>query len=457
VNTWQDLVTASLIGTERAVVPAVQIPGRPARDDAAAGSSRSDPADVLLGRAALLTAARRAGRMPDHPEPLPVAGPDPRPAVGPAAGRRLARMLGGEHPDLLTEWLTAAVTRGLRPPAQLLPALLDRARRVSPADPELRRLAVQAGGARARWLAGLNPDWTFAADEPGQARTRERGQDAWRLGDAGQRRGYLTTLRAADPDAARDLAAASWDKAGAGERVMFLSVLAADPTGTTGTTGLSRADEPLLEAALDDRADDVRSWAAYLLTTLPGSALGQRMADRALRCLRIERGIRGTRLIASPPAECDAAMRRDGIAPGPGAGRSQLADRTRLMLEVVARTPLRTWTHAFAMPPATIVTVRSGDWAPVLFTGWSRAAIAQRDQDWMTALINEAVTGRPPGSAAENGALSQLARRADPALGAPDVLADPEPGVPLAVRDTIRVLRFRYEMGKELDDEHSGG
>ncbi|MDQ2816018.1 MAG: DUF5691 domain-containing protein, partial [Actinomycetota bacterium] len=355
-----------------------------------------------------------------------------------------------EHPDLLTEWLTAAVSRGLRPPAQLLPALLDRARRVSPADPELRRLATQAGGARAGWLAGLNPDWTFAAAEPGPAGTREPGQDGWRLGDAGQRRGYLAALRAADPGAARDLTAASWDKAGAGERVMFLSVLAADPAGMTGTTGLSRADEPLLEAALDDRADDVRSWAAYLLSTLPGSALGQRMTDRALRCLRIERGIRGTRLIASPPAECDAAMRRDGIAPGPGAGRSQLADRTRLMLEVVARTPLRTWTHAFAMPPAAIVTVRSGDWAPVLFTGWSRAAIAQRDQDWMTALINEAVTGRPPGSAAENGALSQLARRAEPALGAPDALADPEPGVPPAVRDTITVLRFRYEMSKEL-------
>jgi hypothetical protein len=334
------------------------------------------------------------------------------------------------------------VIRGLRPPAELLPALLDRARRSSQADPDLRRLAAQAGGARASWLAGLNPDWAFAAGEPGQAGTREPGQDAWRLGDPGQRRGYLSALRTADPGAARDLAAASWDKASAGERVMFLSVL---------------ADEPLLEAALDDRADEVRSWAAYLLTAVPGSALGQRMAGRARHCLRLERGPRGTRLIASPPAECDDGMRRDGIAPGPGAGRSQLADRTRLMLEVVGRTPLRTWTHAFAMPPATIVTVPSGDWAPVLFTGWSRAAIAQRDQDWMTALINEAVTGRPPGSAAENGALSQLARRADPALGAPDVLADPEPGVPQAVRDMIRVLRFRYEMGKELEDEHSGG
>jgi hypothetical protein len=451
VSTWQDLVTASLIGTERAVVPAVRIPGCPGLDDAAAGSAPSDPAEELLGRAALLTAARRAGRVPDHAEPLPAAGPDPRPAVSQAAGRRLARMLGGEHLGLLDEWLTAAVARGLRPPEQLLPALLDLARRASRTDSELRRLVLTSGGSRALWLAGLNPDWTFVAEAVRHARP---GDEAWRLGDAGQRRGYLTALRAADPGAARDLAAASWEAAGAGERVMFLLVLAADPTGSTG---LSRADEPLLEAALDDRADDVRSWAAYLLATLPGSALGQRMAERALRCLHIERGIRGTRLVASPPAECDASMRRDGITPGPAAGRSQLADRTRLMLEVVARTPLRTWTQAFALRPATIVTVRSGDWAPVLYTGWSRAAIAQRDQDWMTALIKEALTGRPPGSPAENGALSQLARRADPALGAPDVLAGPEPGAPLAVRDTIRVLRFRYDMGKELDDDHRGG
>ena len=451
MSTWQDLVTASLIGTERAVVPAVRIPGCPGLDDAAAGSAPSDPAEELLGRAALLTAARRAGRVPDHAEPLPAAGPDPRPAVSQAAGRRLARMLGGEHLGLLDEWLTAAVARGLRPPEQLLPALLDLARRASRTDSELRRLVLTSGGSRALWLAGLNPDWTFVAEAVRHARP---GDEAWRLGDAGQRRGYLTALRAADPGAARDLAAASWEAAGAGERVMFLLVLAADPTGSTG---LSRADEPLLEAALDDRADDVRSWAAYLLATLPGSALGQRMAERALRCLHIERGIRGTRLVASPPAECDAEMCRDGIAPGPGAGRSQLADRTRLMLEVVARTPLRTWTQAFALRPATIVTVRSGDWAPVLYTGWSRAAIAQRDQDWMTALVIEAVTGRPPGSPAENGALSQLARRADPALGAPDVLAGPEPGAPLAVRDAIGVLRFRYDMSKELDDDHSDG
>ena len=96
--------------------------------------------------------------------------------MSPAAGRRLGRMLGGEHPDLLAEWLTAAVARDRRVPADLLPALLDRARRVSPSDPELRRLAAEAGGSRARWLARLNQDWAFVT-----AHT-EAGEDAWRLG-----------------------------------------------------------------------------------------------------------------------------------------------------------------------------------------------------------------------------------------------------------------------------------
>ena len=461
MNTWQDLVTASLIGTERAPVPPVRIPGWPATDNPAADDHSVakftqggavdqaaemplDPAEMLLDQAALLTAARRAGRPAGHAERLPTAGPDPRPLVSPAAGDRLAWMLRGEHPELLTEWLAAAVERGLRVPAQLLPGLLDRARRVSPADPELRRLVAAAGGPRARWLAGLNAEWTFAAADTAA------GEDAWRLGDAGQRRAYLTALRAADPDLARDLITASWEAAGAAERAMFLSVLAAGPA-------LRPEDEPLLEGALGDRADEVRSWAAYLLASLPGSALGRRMAGRALSGLRLEAGPRGPRLIASPPAECDASMRRDGIAPGPGAGRSQLADRTRLMLEVVARTPLRAWTDAFALGPAAILAVPSGDWAPVLFVGWSRAAIAQRNQDWVAALINAALTGRPPAMPAENSALRQLARRADPALGAPDALAGPEPGAPPTVQAAIRVLRFRYEMLKELDVDYSRG
>jgi hypothetical protein len=483
MTAWPDLVTASLIGTERTMVPATRIPGLPVGDTpgqaGAAGNADDqtglshhdelarDPAALLLDQAALLTVARRAGRTADEAEPLPAAGPDPRPAVSPAAAERLARILGGEHPDLLAEWLRAAVARGLRAPAQLLPALLDRGRRATPADPGLRLLVAAAGGARARWLAGLNPDWKWltglnlgagtatdarpgeGARRPGEGAGRG-GEDLWRLGDVGQRRGYLVMLRARDPGAARELITAGWAAASASERAMFLRVLAEEP-------GLVPADEPLLEAALDDRADDVHSWAGYLLATLPGSALGRRMAGRALRTVAIRSGTQGSYLAVRPPDGYDPDLRRDGITPGPAPGRTSLGEPARPVLEIVARTPLRTWTDAFAMPASAIVSLPAGHWAPVLYTGWSRATIAQRDQEWMAALITAALNtvglaGRLTGTASENEALSQLARRADPALGAPDGVADPEPGVPAAIRNAITVLRFRYDMLKELDD-----
>jgi Family of unknown function (DUF5691) len=413
MSTWQDLVTASLIGTERAVVPPAGTTGLlPAVDET------GDPAAVLLDRAALLTAARRAGRRPGHAEPLPACEPDPRPMVSPAAVARLARILSREPSSLLIEWLRAVTARGLRLPPQFLPALLDRARR--PREWRLPNLIAEAGGPRASWLAGLNPDWDFVL-----AATRT-GDEAWRLGTPGQRRAYLTALRARDPSAARELIAGSWAAAGPQERGLFVNALA---------DGLSLADEPLLEAALEDGTDWVGTMAAGVLATLPGSAFSRRMTGRAVRCVRIEHGARGTRLVITPP---------------------QVADRTRLVLDVVARTLLRTWTDEFGLTAAQIVALPAGDWAPALFIGWSRAAVAQRDHDWMAALIHHVLTGRLSGRPAEIEALRELVRAADPALNAPDALPPLQPDAPPVIGSALNVLRFRYEMLKELDDDHSG-
>jgi Family of unknown function (DUF5691) len=437
VSTWQDLVTASLIGTERTAVPGTGDPGLPGPGSAGPDTpAPDDPAALLLDRAALLTVARRGGRPAGHAEPPPAAEPDPAPAVSPAAGRRLARMLGGEHPDLLAEWLIAAVARDRRAPAHLLPALLDRARRVSPSDPELRRLSARAGGSRAQWLAGLNPDWKFVTAQA------QADEDAWRLGSKSQRRDYLTALRARDPAAARELVALSWEAA-APERVMFLSVLA--------NADLSLADEPLLEAALDDDNAEVRGWAAHLLSRLPGSALGRRMAQRALGCVRIDPGVLTDHLVMSPPVQWDIAMRRDGLSPRGGGGLPRLDDRTHLLLEILARTPLCTWTQEFGRTAEQILGLLPGPWAPVLFTGWSRAAMTQRDQEWMIALINWALAGGPTGTRFGAETLRRLARRVDPARCARETTASRGAEIPPPIRDAISVLRFRYDMLKELD------
>jgi hypothetical protein len=165
VTNWQAVLSAALIGSERAVVPPP--PGAPVPP--------ADPAGALLDHAALLTVARRAGQLAGSAEPPEPAAADPRPAVSAAAGRRLRRILGGEAAPaegggaLLHEWLTAVTERGLRPPPQYLPALLDRARRVAASNPDpdearLRGLVAAAGGPRAAWLAGLNPAWSWLLD-----------------------------------------------------------------------------------------------------------------------------------------------------------------------------------------------------------------------------------------------------------------------------------------------------
>jgi len=163
---WQAVLSAALIGAERAVVPPPPGAPVPPADPAGAPVAPLDPAGTLLDHAALLTVARRAGQLAGTAEPPAPAAADPRPAVSPAAGRRLRRILGGENAELLHEWLTAVVTRGLRPPPQYLPALLDRARRVAASNPDpdearLRSLVAAAGGPRAIWLAGLNPAWSW--------------------------------------------------------------------------------------------------------------------------------------------------------------------------------------------------------------------------------------------------------------------------------------------------------
>ena len=171
MSTWQAMLTAALIGSERSVVPV--LPGPFPAQHPAPGA---DPAADLLDRAALLTLARRAGCLPDQATPPPAAPDDPRPAVGAAAAQRLDRILGGDPAasgggaagggELLTEWLAAVAARGLRPPAQFLPALLHRARQGGADEAGLRRLITVAGGPRARWLSGLNPAWASVTAEP---------------------------------------------------------------------------------------------------------------------------------------------------------------------------------------------------------------------------------------------------------------------------------------------------
>ncbi|MFD5158496.1 DUF5691 domain-containing protein [Streptomyces hawaiiensis] len=401
-DAWEGLVTTALLGTDRRTPPGTA-PGR-------------DAPVALLDAAAVETVRRRAGLRParaaERPQPAPQ---DARPALPPAAARRLAMLLAdrpgpsgggrrGAAPDLtelLPQWLAAANARGYAPPPQVLPALLDAAR----GRTDLRPAALEFAGPRALWLARLNPDWRFAlrATPGGGAalphlEDHDRIQRLWQEGLFAERVALLSALRSREPAAARDLLATTWATERAEDRLMFLDSL---------RDGLGPDDEPFLEQALADRSRNVRATAAELLSALPGSALAARMAVRAQACVAIDHlqtaqsprtgieseGPGGTRktgptIAVEAPHECDPGMERDGVVAKAPAGRGE---RSWWLGQLVEAAPLGTWSRRLGgRTPREIVALPVADgWQGELHAAWCRAAVRQRDAEWSRALLGD--------------------------------------------------------------------
>jgi hypothetical protein len=314
-------------------------------------------------------------------------------------------LLEGDHPSLLGEWLAIVAERRLRPPPELVPDLLDHAA----GDASLHAAVGAAVGPLGFWLAERAPRWAFVRGAAGDADT------VWADGEPAERRALLERLRRSDPAAAlalleRTFAEETWE-----DRAVFAGTLA---------HGLSDADEPFLEAALDDTRKIVRTAAATLLAGLPTSRLATRMAERTAPLLHVEeRRLRGRRLVAELPGEPGEAAQRDGVPPS---GR-----RSERLSALLAATPLATWTGApsagaatspdaplspgaatspdaplspgaasspGASPPTRVAATApatpaalaalpvADDLADAVHKGWADAAIAQRDADWSRAL-----------------------------------------------------------------------
>ncbi|MFI1970426.1 hypothetical protein BLA24_27270 [Streptomyces cinnamoneus] len=392
-GTWDDLVSAALLGTERRTPPAPPRAGQ-------------DTAGALLDAAALRTVQRRAALLPAPAAARPEAAPeDPRPPLPDAARRRLALLLAdraapgggrrGGAPDLtelLPQWLAAANRHGYRAPAALLPALLEAAR----ARSDLRPDALALGGPRALWLARLNPQWKYAlrghaAGATAPAATGEAGggreERVWQEGLFAERVAVLASVRHRDPSAAREMLAATWPKERAEDRLLLLDVLREE---------CSPADEPFFEQALSDRSRNVRAVAAELLSTLPGSALSQRMAARARACVALDRtGEGGPRIVVEAPHECDSAMQRDGVVRKPPAGRGE---RSWWLTQLVEAAPLSLWCERFGVrsaEEAVALPVADG-WQPDLHAAWCRAAVRQGDAEWSRVLLGAAASPPAP-------------------------------------------------------------
>ena len=405
-----EATAAAVVGVDRKPPPT--LPGDHPVGSILGGTSSQPAASRLLALAAAGGLYARVGRQPATipAEPsVPAPPTEERPECGTAAARRLRGILAedaAEIKDGITgradEWCAACDQAGQRLPADLLVEVLTlfqrRADRVAALRPIL--------GQRGHWLASRNPDWHRFASPPPLANRLA----VWETGTRAERLALLRSLRGTDVDAARRLVATTFAAEPAALRaeiIAFLSVNLADP------------DEPLLEAALDDRSRDVRAAAVAQLGTLAGSRFATRMADRARSFIRWE----GARLAVDPPDRADAAMARDGITADPQPGRmagdfrpGSVGPRAWYLYQILAQTPPAQLADHLARPPEVLLAAcRSTEWGAVMVSAWQTAALRYRDLAWAEVLTLDQIT-RDDGT--EGSTFSHLLALLDPATRA---------------------------------------
>jgi hypothetical protein len=363
---WQGLRTTALVGTARRDVDPMPMIGL--------GEAEGSRERRLLVAAAIADVVRRAGRLPatgtEQADPAPAEEETP-------ADERAQQLLNlvlvqppvsAQHRlDLVETWLRSAVTSKQVVPPALLPAVLDA---LTPAE-SLHALARQAVGHRGRWLAKLNPAWTWAvtpAPAPGAT------QDLEHLSPT-QRARELANLRTADPGAARAAVLATWATDSAQVRAANLETL---------TIALSEDDAAFLDSCLDDRAKSVRELAQRLLDGLPRSERAARQARRLEPLLRVGGTLRRT-LEVDLPDDPDAAGVRDGLV-DPGARRSRRAFWLRRLVEGA---PLGVWTGATGADAARTLSMLRGEHADDVREALRSAARRQHDAGWARALLGE--------------------------------------------------------------------
>ncbi|SFV12552.1 hypothetical protein SAMN02799631_05495 [Methylobacterium sp. 174MFSha1.1] len=383
---WEPILAAALLGAERAP-PA--LPG-----SLADFVMETDPGSALLARLALHGIHHLAGLdlAADAMEPIGPREPA-GPECPPAAANRLYALLTGGYParERLREWFDLAADAGMRPPAWLHQALMRHAEHL----PET-----------ARAVAGAELDWL--ANACGEAKAAESDAGDWTEGSLAARRAAFAAFRARDPEGARTALEAVFRKEKADFREALVGAL---------WTGLSPADEPFLEACLDDRAGGVRQAAQRLLPRLPGSPYASRMAVRATTALVITSKSRllrsATHELAVTLPEESPTLARDGVEPHAWERRGG-GVRAGLLRDILARAPL----HAFATHPPRLwfeLALRS-EWAEPIVQGLFSAVAREGDTAWardIADLLAEAYEGKVSGLRRSNELLGRWVQALD--------------------------------------------
>ncbi len=365
------LTAVATLGTRRAPLPKES----PWPDDslAPAGAEPASRETCLLRAAAAGAIWERAGtREGQGAVGLPQDFPAPAGReLDELTGWRLARILGGDHPYLLGEWLEAAAATGRSLPPHWLPMVLDHV------APEARAGYASVLGPAAAWLAGRNPRWIVTPDA-------DLSDARWQEGSLEERRLLLAAVRKRDRARSHAWLRSTWEADSPEAREAFLAII---------TTDVAAEDEPFLESVLDDKRKAVRLAASDALARLPDSALARRVLARLEALVELEAPhggmlgkLRKRKLRIDLPTAPDKAAQRDGIEAKPPAAR-KIGERAFWLSQLMAVVPPSHWCRRFDCDAQSFLdAVLATDYASELLGALTHAAVRHPQREWSLAL-----------------------------------------------------------------------
>jgi len=365
----QTITANALIGTQRQPFTPISTDGNLGQLLANVDTTNQEAA--LLSTAAIVTMYQQAGQLPITNHQLPIPEPcelDDLPHCSDRTGYYLSLMLNGEHQQLLPELLDRLADLGQRVHETSLPSLLDLGKRQS----DVREAIAKVLGKRGQWLAAQNPEWNYVASDD---------ESVWETGSKAARLMWLTKLRRQEPDQARQLLESTWKQESASDRTAFLEVL---------TTNLSMADEPFLEALLDDRSKEVRRVTVDLLTGLPESRFCQRAIARVQDLIKLQHEGNQKYFTVDLPEVHTPEMLRDGIEAKSNdtQNNNQIGDRASWLLKMLTSTPLSFWSQHLAMSMEDLVKAANHSQSDrLILQGWIAAAQKTGNLVWLQALV----------------------------------------------------------------------
>ncbi len=373
----QTLASVALIGGDRQDLGPLLRNDPPGDLIRSLGSAEREAALLSASAVAGLyeTAGRKLGSLPAASLRAPSA-PETQPQWSSLSSAHLQEILFGRyrHGEILSQWLRAAVAAGRVSRPDLLPDLLEAGRKSA----DVRDLISQVIGERGRWLAGCNPEWSYVSAPPRSLQNPEQVHSLWETGTRTERVILLTEYRHVDRAAARALVEETWATDPPEDRAAFIDAL---------NQGAGLEDEPLLERALDDRRKEVRTAAAALLSKIPASKLSSRMQDRAIAAISLKRSLLSPEKIElTLPAECDAAMIRDGVEPK--SHDAGVGERAHWFRETLARTSPTVLCERLGRTRAQLLQMATrSEWKVVLVTGLKSAALRFGDAELIRELL----------------------------------------------------------------------